>query len=279
MALLAPAYPLALLCEVVGCARSRDDDREQREDDTALQAAIKEVAAAWPTYGYRRVPAQLPRQGWPVNHQRVGRLMGELGLRRARQARARKTTQRQHSFPRDLNLVEGLALMRPDQVWVADITSIRWRNGFVSLAVIMEVLTRAMRGWQLGRALDQSLTRRAWQRALAQHPPKSHHTDQGVQCAAAAYTERLEHAGVQISMAEVGEAWQNGSAERLRRTMKEAEVQWAESMDDADVLCQGGRFLHQVYMHQRIHSALGDLTPAEFEDQWHRVHVQIQDVH
>jgi putative transposase len=277
--MLAPAYPIPLVCEVVGCARSSYYYRGQRADDPALKAAIEAIAMEWPTYGYRRVTAQLRRQGWTVNHKRVGRLIGELGLQVPLKARVRQTTQSQHAFPRYPNLVQGLAIVRPDQVWVADITYIRLRNGFVYLAVIMDVFTRTIRGWQLGQALDQTLTLLALQRALAQHTPEIHHADQGVQYAATAYTQRLENAGVQISMAEVGEAWQNGYAERLMRTIKEEEVQLSEYVDYADVLRQVGRFLNEVYMHKRIHSALGYLTPAEFEDQWHQAQVQTLDVH
>jgi putative transposase len=181
IAMLAPTYPLALLCKVVGCARSRYYYREPREEDRALQAAIQAVAAEWPTDGYRRVTAQWHRQGWRVNHKRVGRLMGELGLQVARKARRRQTMQSQQAFPRYPHLVEGLASVRPDQVWVSAITYIRLQSGFVYLAVIMDVFTRLIRGWQLGPALEQSLTLLAWQRALAQHAPEIHHSDQGVQ--------------------------------------------------------------------------------------------------
>jgi len=274
IARLAPTYPLVLLCKAVGCARSSYYYRAQREEESPLQAAIQAVVAEWPTYGYRRVTAQLRRQGWRVNHKRISRLIAELGLQVPRKARRRQTTQSQHAFPRYPNLVEGLAVVRPDQVWVSDITYIRFQSGFVYLAVIMDVFTRLIRGWQLGQALDQSLTLLALQRALAQHTPEIHHSDQGVQYAATAYTQVLEEAGVQISMAEVGAAWQNGHAERLIRTIKEEEVQLAEDVDYADAVQQIGRFLNEVYMHKRIHSALGYLTPAEFEEQWHRAEAQ-----
>jgi putative transposase len=95
-----------------------------------------------------------------------------------------------------------------------------------------------------------------------------HHSDQGVQYAALAYTNRLQQAGVQISMAEVGQAWQNGYAERLMRTIKEEEVDLTEYEDYTDAVRQLGSFLDEVYMHKRIHSSLGYLTPVEFEQQW-----------
>ena len=136
------------------------------------------------------------------------------------------------------------------------------------LSVIMDVFTRCIRGWHLGRSLDQSLTLRALEQALAHHTPEIHHSDQGVQYAATAYTARLQAAGVQISMAKVGAAWQNGYAERLMRTIKEEEVDLSDSQNYADAVRPIGRFLDEVYMHKRIHSSLGYLTPAEFEQHW-----------
>jgi len=165
--------------------------------------------------------------------------------------------------------VQKLEIMRPDQVWVCDITYIRLRYEFVYLAVIMDVFTRCIRGWHLGRSVDQSLTLLALQRALAhRRAPQIHHSDQGVQYASTAYTQVLQDASVQISMAEVGAAWQNGYAERLLRTIKEEEVDLSDYEDYNDARRQLGRFLDEVYMHKRIHSSLGYLTPAEFEDQW-----------
>jgi putative transposase len=212
--------------------------------------------------------AQLQREGFQVNRKHVQRLMRELGVQGHTYAKKRRTTNSEHSFPRYPNLVEQLEVMRPEQIWVSDITYIRLRQDFVSLAVLMDVFTRCIRGWHLGRSLDQSLTLRALEQALAQHAPEIHHSDQGVQYAAIAYTARLQQAGVQISMAEVGEAWQNGEASRLMRTIKEEEVDLSEYEDYTDAVRQLGRFLDEVYMHKRIHSSLGYLTPAEFEQQW-----------
>ena len=128
-----------------------------------------------------------------------------------------------------------------------------------------------MIGRHLGRGLDHTLTLTALQRALARHPaPEIHHSDQGVQYAATAYTQALQNAHVQISMADVGAAWQNGYAERLIRTIKEEEVDLSEYLDYNDAYRQLGHFLDDVYTHKRIHSSLGYLTPAEFEDQWRK---------
>lgn len=113
------------------------------------------------------------------------------------------------------------------------------------------------------------------QRALAQSRPEIHHSDQGVQYAATAYGELLQAAEVAISMAEIGEPWQNGYAERLMRTIKEEEVQLSEYQDYPDAYRQLGRFLDEVYMRKRIHSSLGYLTPAEFASQWQQTQAEV----
>ena len=117
--------------------------------------------------------------------------------------------------------------------------------------------------------LAHTLTCSALFRALQHHTPEIHHSDQGSQYAATDYTDTLRARGVQISMAEVGAAWQNGYAERLIRTIKEEEVDLSEYEDYHDAIQQIGRFLDDVYTHKRIHSALGYLTPAAFEAQWY----------
>jgi putative transposase len=156
----------------------------------------------------------------------------------------------------------------PEQVWVTDITHIRLRKEFVYLAVLLDVFTRGIRGWHLGRGLEQELTLTALRRAYERGRPEVHHSDQGVQSAATAYVEMLSAAGVRISMASVGEPKENRYAERLMRTIKEEEVDLSESEDFADARRQLERFLDDVYNTKWIHSALGYLTPSEFEQQW-----------
>ena len=270
--MLAQDYPVTVACDVLECARSSYYHRPtERPEEAELKEAIKAVAAEWPTYGYRRITAQLRRQDRLVNHKRVQRLMRLMGIQAKTKRKKRRTTNSEHDFPRYPNLVQGLEIVRPEQVWVSDITYVCLRYDFVYLAVIMDVFTRGIRGWHLGRSLDHSLTLTALQRALAKHPaPEIHHSDQGVQYAATAYIQILQDANVQISMAEAGEAWQNGYAERLIRTIKEEEVDLSEYIDYNDAYRQLGRFLDDVYMHKRIHSSLGYLTPAEFEEQWRK---------
>jgi putative transposase len=265
---LAREYPVSLVCRTLGCPRSSYYYQAKGRDDQVLKEALKQVAGTWPTYGYRRLTAQLRREGWPVNGKHIRRLMGELGLQGKVYRKKRRTTNSDHPFPRYPNLVQELEVVRPDQVWVADITYVRLQREFVYLAVIMDLFTRCIRGWHLGRSLSQELTLVALEQALAKRTPEIHHSDQGVQYAATAYVQLLEATGVQISMAEVGQAWQNGYAERIMRTIKEEEVDLSEYQDYWDAYRQIGQFLEDVYMQKRIHSSLGYLTPVEFESQW-----------
>lgn len=270
--MLSVSYPVYVLCALLDCARSSYYERPEPVHDLALENEIRAVAAEWPTYGYRRITAQLRRQRRIVNHKRIYRLMRKSGITAKVKRKKRKTTNSEHDFPRYPNLVQGLVIERPDQVWVSDITYIRLYDEFVYLAVIMDVFTRRIRGWHLGRSLDQSLTLTALSAALAQRRPEIHHSDQGIQYAATAYVEMLLAVGAQISMPEMGQAWQNGYAERLMRTIKEEEVDLSDYQNYPDALHQLGRFLDEVYQHKRIHSSLGYLTPAEFEQQW--LHMQ-----
>jgi putative transposase len=271
---LAKDYPIRLVCRLLDVPRSSVyyATPPPPDDEAMLKSVLLELAGEWPTYGYRRLTAMMRRLDWPVNGKRVRRWMQELQLTGAPPKRRPRTTNSHHDFPRYANLIKDLEISRPDQVWVADITYIRLRREFVYLAVLMDVFTRCLRGWHLGRSLDQGLTLAALERALVVAIPQIHHSDQGVQYAATAYVERLQKLHVQLSMAAIGEPRENGYAERLMRTIKEEEVDLSEYHDFADAHRQITRFLDDVYNIKRIHSALGYLTPLEFEQQWRLEH-------
>jgi putative transposase len=116
----------------------------------------------------------------------------------------------------------------PDEIWGGDLTYGRLGAEVIDLAMILEVVTREMRGWPLGRTLGQALTLSALQRALAPHTPVLHHREQGIQSAAPQYSHVLPAAGIQSSMAAVGEPRQHGDAERVIRTIQEEEIALAE---------------------------------------------------
>jgi transposase InsO family protein len=276
---LSSEYPISRICQVLDFARSNCYYQPVERNEQGLRDVIEEIATQYPRYGYRRITAQLRRRGLVVNGKRVRRIMREMGLLVKSKPKKRRTTHSEHDFPRYPNLVQDMVIVRPDQVWVADITYIRLQNEWVYLAVIMDVFTRCIRGWHLSRNLDQQLTLTALEKALVQRKPEVHHSDQGVQYAATAYVKVLEGASIAISMAEVGAAWQNGYAERLIRTIKEEEVDLSDYYDYWDAYSQIGQFIEHVYMHKRIHSALDYLTPVEFEHLWFSQQVELEVVH
>ena len=259
-------YPVTALCDVLSCSRSSIYYSSQDDDEVDLRSAIERLAGEWVTYGYRRITKMLQREGWSVNHKRVRRVMGDMGLLQKRKPSKPRTTDSNHSYARYPNRVQSLKITCPEQVWVADITYVRLGAGHVYLAVIMDVFTRAIRGWQLSRNLDaQSLTITALKRALKTHRPVIHHSDQGWQYACGEYVKLLNTHQVKISMAKVGEPRENGYAERLMRTLKEEEIDLSEYDNFADAYQRIGQFIEHVYMTKRIHSSLGYLTPQEFE--------------
>jgi len=265
MLLLREHFPVNRLCEVLDLPRSSAYYQSRPAAGRPLRDALVEVAGRWPTYGYRRLTKQLQREGHAVNAKRVRRLMHELGIMGKAPEKKPRTTDSSHPYPRVPNLVADLEVTRPDQVWVADITYIQLRKEFIYLAVLMDIFTRRIVGWHLGRGLDQELTLTALRRALeAGTHPEIHHSDQGVQYAATAYVDLLRTRGTAVSMAQVGMPEENGYAERLMRTIKEEEVALSDYEDLGDASRQLNRFLNDVYNTKRIHSALGYLTPEEF---------------
>jgi transposase InsO family protein len=260
---------MSIICELLEYRRANlYYAKHPSVDESSIKALIREVAGRYPRYGYRRITQQLKREGHKLNHKRIARLMGEMGLCGKAPKRRQRTTQSNHGYGRYPNLVSELVIDHPEQVWVADITYIRLAQEFVYLAVVMDVFTRNIRGWHLSRSMEVSLTITALKKGLEGYRPEIHHSDQGVQYAASEYVELLRVAEARISMAEVGAAWQNGYAERLMRTIKEEEVDLSEYRNFAEAYEQIGRFLDKVYSRKRIHSSLGYLTPSEYEMQW-----------
>jgi len=249
-------YPVSVACRAVGLSRSSFYYRPQAKDETGLKEAIQEIAAKYPTYGSRRIAAQLRRGPYQfrVNRKRVRRLMRELGLVVKPKRKKVTTTDSRHSHRRYPNLVEGLEVSYPDQVWVADITYIRLGEGFVYLAVVMDVFTRGIRGWALSRFLDHGLALGALGMALTKGTPDIHHSDQGVQYTADEYVELLEKHDVKISMSQKGRPDQNGYAERVIRTIKEEEVELSEYKDFQNARSHFKSLLRQIMRQAMVNS-------------------------
>jgi len=263
-------YPVEQACQLVDLPRSSYYYQSQGAGEADLEKDLKAVAGQFPTYGTRRITYQLRRSPYryTYNRKRIQRWMRKLDLLQPVKRKKCHTTHSDHPYPRYPNLVKELAITSPEQVWVSDITYIRLGEEFVYLAIVMDVFTRAIRGWHLSKSLDQELTLAALRMGLVDRIPEIHHSDQGIQYAAAAYTDLLKEHDIHISMAAVGKAEENGYAERLMRTIKEEEVDLSDYRDFADAQIQIGRFIEDVYNQKRIHSSLGYLTPTEFEAVW-----------
>lgn len=261
---LEPAWSVRQLCQTLAIPRSSISYTPREPDDLDVRAEVEAIAVAFPRYGYRRMTVELRRRGFLVNHKRVLKLMRAANLLVDVRAYCR-TTDSRHAYGRYPNLVKGVLVTQPDQVWVADITYIRLDVEFIYLAVLLDLYTRGIRGWELGRRLTTDLPLAALERALTTHRPTIHHSDQGVQYAAGEYVSRLTAHDVAISMAAIGRPTENAIAERFMRTLKEEEVYLHDYRDIAEARASIGCFLDDVYQTKRVHSALGYLTPAEFE--------------
>ena len=257
-------------CQLVDLPRSSFYYASHKPDESQLERDLKTVAGQFPRYGSRRLFRQLRRTPYYYSIGRfcTRRLMRQHNLLQKAKRKRYQTTNSDHPYPRFTNLVQNLEITRPDQVWVCDITYIRLFRGFVFLAVVMDVFTRSIRGWNLSNALDSSLTLEALLQGLQDRVPEIHHSDQGIQYATLEYVKALRGRQVQISMSAQGEPRENGYAERLIRTIKEEEVELSDYQNFTDAYYQIGHFLVDVYNTKRIHSSLGYLTPVEFEVAW-----------
>ena len=161
--------------------------------------------------------------------------------------------------------VSYLSRERVQSTFMEDFHYVRLKHRFIYVALLMDVFTRMIRGWKLSQHLTQSLTLEPLEQALHDRVPEIHHSDQGVQYLSSAYLLRLKEHGIQISVARRGCPWENGYAERLIRTLKEEEVHLNDYEDITEARERIGHFITQVYHQKRPHSALGYLTPLEFQ--------------
>ena len=250
---------------------------EQLKEEADLRGRIEAICLEFPRYGYRRVTKQLQYEGWRVNHKRVLRVMRESDLLCQVRRKRTRTTDSRHPFPRYPNLVKGMAVTRPNQVWVADITYIRIMTGFMYLAAILDGWSRKVIGYAISTAIDTRLTLEAFKMAIAGRDPGPgviHHSDQGVQYASAEYVEMLKNHGFEISMARVGNPYENAQMESFFKTLKYEEVYLWEYRTPGDVLERLPHFLEEVYNQKRLHSALGYLSPNDFEELQHQYPVE-----
>jgi len=246
-----------------------DDGRSS--PDLGLRDRIQCVALEWPSYGYRRITLELKRSGFVVNHKKVLRLLREDNLLCLRKKKFVRTTRSDHSFPTYPNLVPELEITAPDQLWKSDITYIRLEREFVYLAVVLDAFTRRCIGWALEKSLRATLALAALRMALRERNPKPglvHHSDRGIQYACSEYTNLLKEKGIRISMSRTGNPYDNAQVESFIKTLKYEEVYLFEYADLSEARHRIGHFLQKIYNEKRLHSALGYLPPAEFEQNY-----------
>jgi putative transposase len=234
-----------------------------------LRSQMQRIALRWPAYGYRRVHAELLRQGWTINHKRVLRLLRVDNLLCVRRRKfLLGTTDSKHRLPVYPNVAAGMVLNNINQLWVADITYIRLQWEFVYLAVVLDAFSRRCLGWALQRSLESALVLEALRMALVRRRPRPglvHHSDRGVQYASRDYTTQLEQHGIRISMSRLATPYDNARAESFMKTLKSEEVYRTEYRDLAEARALIKQFLEKIYNQQRLHSALGYRPPLEFE--------------
>jgi transposase InsO family protein len=266
-----PDASVRQMCQMLDVSRSWLYEKpvalEPTEQDTALRGAIERLCLDFPGYGYRRVTAQLHRDGWTVNHKRVLTIMQTESLlcRLQKAFRPPSSGSTKTAYP---NLTQDLAVTRLDQVWVVDMTYIRLPQGFVYLACVLDGFSRRVIGWHLSRDIDTRLTLAALNRAIAvRHPCAGliHHSDRGVQYASAEYVARLGEIGACPSMSKAGCPYDNAKAESFFKTLKKEEVSLSQYRNFEEARANLGAFLDDVYNVKRLHSSLGYLPPTEFE--------------
>jgi putative transposase len=266
-------------CEAAGIPvstyyyKGEEDSMTQAAADAKLRDRIETVQAEFPFYGYRRVHEHLERhEGLTVNKKRLQRVMKEHGLRALIWRGFKvKTTDSDHEHGFAPNLLPGLTVDGPNQVWVADITYIRILTGFVYLAVVMDLFQRKVVGWALSQRINHKLCIAALEKAVTERRPAPgciHHSDRGWQYACPDYRRYLLDHEIAASMSAKGYCYDNAFMESFFKTLKAEEVYLTEYETYEDVLDAVPTFIDEVYNTKRMHSSLGYLAPDEYEKLW-----------
>jgi putative transposase len=270
------AFPVAALCRLMAVSPSgfyathgRPRSLHARRDDKLAEQVVEAHAASKGRYGSPRVHAELKAAGERVGRKRVARLMREKKLTARTRRRFRTTTDSNHSFPIAPNVLErDFTASAPDRAWVTDITFVWTAQGWLYLAVILDLFSRRVVGWATSQNVDRHLALAALDTALARRRPAAglvHHSDRGSTYASSDYRKALDARGLECSMSRKGDCWDNAVAESFFSTLKRE----LEGIDDfesrAGAALSIGDYIDGFYNVQRRHSAINYTSPVEFE--------------
>jgi putative transposase len=272
-------FPVAVMCRVLDVSesgyyawRKRPQSQHTRED-ARLTTQIQDLfVARRGVYGSPRIHADLKALGWRTSRKRVARLMQENGMDARRKPFPPITTRSnpKHAVAPNL-LQQDFTAERPNEKWTGDITSIPTAQGWLYLAVILDVFSRRVIGWAMSARCDELLVETALRMALARRRPEAgllHHTDRGSQYTSRAYQQVFEQVEIKVSMSGKGNCYDNAVTESFFGTVKDECVHRTLYHSHDEARQSLFEYLEVFYNRQRRHSSLGYLSPAVFEQQW-----------
>jgi putative transposase len=269
-------YPIRLMCRALNVSpagyytwRSRPESHRAVSARTLLSAIRVIHQESRETYGSPSIWDALLKQGHGVGEHRVARLMRQHGIRAKTVKKWRATTQSQHRFPVALNtLNRQFTVTHPNRVWAGDLTYVWTAEGWLYLAVMLDLYSRTVIGWAMGHRLTVDLAKRALTMALANRKPTVgllHHSDRGSQYAATSYQRLLDEYGITTSMSRTGNCWDNACVESFFGTLKRELVYHRHYATREDATQDIFEYIEVFYNRKRRHSTLGYDSPAEYE--------------